>query len=77
MNVKNCGTCVHASKPDDAGWSNCLRISEDADYKMKPSDVWIAGTGGEYGYESWLYVKPEFGCVLWEPKQTEKELGIE
>jgi hypothetical protein len=60
-----CSSCRYRSDPLCDGSFTCLAISEDSEVKS-PSG--LAGTGGAYGYESWMWVEDKFGCVMWEPK---------
>jgi len=60
-----CLSCRYRSNPLSDGSFTCLAISEDSEVKASNS---LAGTGGAYGEESWMWVEPNFGCIMWEPK---------
>ncbi len=79
--MKTCGTCRHwgvdlrNSRQDTlAGWvdqKRCYRIADSSEHVFDNEHVLDdepAYTQDGSGYFSALLTKPDFGCVLWEPK---------
>lgn len=76
MGVTHCADCRHFSPNDHdypyEGWGDCTRITDDRPPffrpdRSAPADLLALAWDGE-GYSAGLYVAPEFGCVLGEPR---------
>jgi hypothetical protein len=70
MSDQRCGTCENyqaPSDPDGQGYGYCLRIPFGWDEDLRCIDDLAIVTDSEQ-YHADLLCKPDFGCVLWEPK---------
>ncbi len=64
MSRKRCRTCKHWDTPEDQrGYAECGAIP----CRDEPQDA-PAYTSDDYGAHSPVYTRPDFGCILHEPR---------
>ena len=78
--MNNCGTCEHwgnakgkifpGNLNGHGDQKKCFRIADSADFSNSVLENEPAYTEDGSGYYSALMTKPDFGCVLWEPKKS-------
>lgn len=65
----------HPEPSERYSFGRCRKIELDRlpyDYENKSEPDCLAFTTDVEDYSAALYVRPSFGCVLWEPKSPEE-----
>ena len=67
----NCGDCKHWNQVPGADCGRCEGISYEPSFFGKVRDTESKAWYSDYeAYDAYFWTKPDFGCILFEPKEN-------